>query len=132
MLRLHDVQCRIKCERLRHLHRDTECPRGKMNVVGLHSLLAVRLLLPTATPHARDDWTTGEDYYFWPGALPLKIYRDSPHKTTATMANVRRLIHHGRPPSRAASAARGATNLISGLRGTFCGSAAVMGGSGAE
>jgi hypothetical protein len=46
------------------------------------------------------------------------------------MVNVRRLIHHGRPPSRVGAAARGATNLISGLRGTFCGSAAVVGGSG--
>ncbi len=71
--------------------------------------------------------------FFLAGALPLKIYSAiSPHKTTATMANVRRLIHHGRPPSRAAAATRGATNLISGLRGTFCGSAAVVGGSGAE
>jgi hypothetical protein len=42
------------------------------------------------------------------------------------------LIHHGQPPSRAAAATRGATNLISGLRGTFCGSAAVVGCSGAE
>ena len=48
------------------------------------------------------------------------------------MANVRHLIHHGRPPSRAAAATRGATNHISGLRGTFCGSAAVVSGSGAE
>jgi hypothetical protein len=38
----------------------------------------------------------------------------------------------GRPPSTAAAAARGATNLISGLKGTFCGSAAVVGGSGDE
>jgi hypothetical protein len=50
----------------------------------------------------------------------------------ATMANIPRLIHHGRPPSRAAAATSDATNLISGLRGTFCGSAAVVGGSGAE
>jgi hypothetical protein len=39
---------------------------------------------------------------------------------------------NGRPPSRVAAAARGAIYLISGLRGTFCGSAAVMGGSGDE
>jgi hypothetical protein len=31
-----------------------------------------------------------------------------------------------------AAAARGAVYLISGLRGTFCGSAAVVGGSGDE
>jgi hypothetical protein len=31
-----------------------------------------------------------------------------------------------------ALSARGATNLISGLRGAFCGGAAVVGGSGAE
>jgi 5,10-methylene-tetrahydrofolate dehydrogenase/methenyl tetrahydrofolate cyclohydrolase len=49
-----------------------------------------------------------------------------------TMANVRRLIHRGRPPSTAAAATRGATNLISEYRGTFCGSAAVVGGSGDE
>jgi hypothetical protein len=48
------------------------------------------------------------------------------------MANVCRLIHHGRPPSTAAAAARGATNLISTLRGTFCGRAVVVGGSGDE
>jgi hypothetical protein len=41
-------------------------------------------------------------------------------------------IHHERPPSRAAAATRGATNLISGLRGAFCGSAAVGGGAGVE
>jgi hypothetical protein len=50
----------------------------------------------------------------------------------ATMVTLLLLIHHGRPPSTAAVAARGATNLISGLRGTFCGSAAVVGGSGDE
>jgi hypothetical protein len=48
------------------------------------------------------------------------------------MVNVRCLIHHGRPPSRAAAATRGATNLFSGLRGRFCGSAAVVSGSGDE
>jgi hypothetical protein len=48
------------------------------------------------------------------------------------MVNVRCLIHHGRPPSRVAAATRGATNLISGFRGTFCGSVAVVGGSGDE
>ena len=40
-----------------------------------------------------------------------------------------------RPPphsSWTAAVTRGATNLISGLRGTFCGSAAVVGCSGAE
>ena len=42
------------------------------------------------------------------------------------------LIHHGRPPSRVAAAARGATNLISGLSGTFCGGVEVVGGSGDE
>ena len=42
------------------------------------------------------------------------------------------LTHHERPPSRVAAAARGATYLISGLSVTFCGSAAVGGGSGDE
>ena len=42
------------------------------------------------------------------------------------------LIHHGRPPSRVAAAARGAANLIRGLSGTFCGSAVVGGGAGVE
>ena len=59
-----------------------------------------------------------------------------PHSTQAenngNMVNVRCLIHHGRPPSRAAAATRSATNLISGLIGTFCGSAVVGGGSGDE
>ncbi len=41
-----------------------------------------------------------------------------------------RLIHHGRPPSRAAAATRGATNLISGFRETFCGGSVVVGGPG--
>ena len=53
-------------------------------------------------------------------------------KTTATMVYRPCLIHHGRSPSTAAAAARGATNLISGLGETFCGSAVVVGGSGAE
>jgi hypothetical protein len=68
------------------------------------------------------------------GRLPLNIWRtQTQEKTTACNDGVSTpLIHHGRPPSRAAAATRGATNLISGLRGTFCGSATVVGCSGAE
>ena len=54
------------------------------------------------------------------------------HLHKANMVTLLPPIHHGRPPSRAAAATRGATNLISGLRGKFCGSAVVVGGSGAE
>ena len=51
--------------------------------------------------------------YSWPGALPLKIYSSiSPHKTTAMMANVRRLIHHGRAARRNQSHQRTQGNVL--------------------
>ena len=79
-----------------------------------------------------DEWTPGEDNE-WRGACRLDFWRtQTQDKTTATMVYRPCLIHHERPPSRAGAAARGATNLISGLSVTFCGGAAVVGGSGAE
>ena len=76
-----------------------------------------------------DPWTR----FFWRGARREHFWHtQTQEKTTATMVNVRCLIHHGRPPSRVAAAARGAANLIRGLSGTFCGSAVVGGGAGVE
>jgi hypothetical protein len=72
------------------------------------------------------------DKIFLVCACRFEFGAQTQEKTTATMV-YRRLPHsYGRPPSRVAAAARSATNLISGLRVTFCGSAAVMGGSGDE
>jgi hypothetical protein len=88
--------------------------------------------MPQVCMVPRLEWTPGEVNERVPGRGNIYGAVKHKRKTTATMANVRCLIHHGRPPSRAAAATRGATNLISGLRATFCGSAVVVGGSGDE
>jgi hypothetical protein len=53
-------------------------------------------------------------------------------KTMATMMHVLLPIHHERPPHPERPPRCGSIYLISRLRGTFCGSAVVVGGSGDE
>jgi hypothetical protein len=103
---------------------------GQILIVGSEKSHCCSWISVRATKNV--EWTPGEDNE-WRGACRLDFWRtQTQDKTTATMVYRPCLIHHERPPSRAGAAARGATNLISGLSVTFCGGAAVVGGSGAE
>ena len=66
------------------------------------------------------------------GAGTFTYHTQTQEKTTATMVTILLPIHHERPPHPERPPQRGAVYLISGLRGTFCGSAAVVDGSGDE